>query len=391
MKRWNAVAALALGAMLTACGGGESSADGTSAPGADAETPSREGAASPEPWKPSIRTVSVPGDPCGWVPVPDVEAIIGPLAEPPKKADGCRYTLVVPEAVAAKRAQTLAMQEQMRETVRKAFPDEATQEAQPRNPLFDAQQDPRSYAVTVQVDEHGGLEGDLAADAVDKRFGLPEGVGMVKITTGETPDTTGWDNARRVPFGFSGRVGHIRITVTGEAPDVPIPPMQALAALIRDRIPDLPFAVTNPNQMIQRGDRDPCTLLTRAEAEAALGPLSMEPYRSSSYWPQLAHGQGHACAYFTPGHQVFALSPEWEGGANIFKLEKGIGGLISMALPQENVLLKGPWDQAHVSGATGALLFLKGDRLLHVHYRTSRATRADAVKLAVVAMGRMGP
>jgi hypothetical protein len=40
---------------------------------------------------------------------------------------------------------------------------------------------------------------------------------------------------------------------------------------------------------------------------------------------------------------------------------------------------------------SGALLFLKGDRLLEVHYGTSRATRGDAVKLAAIAMRRLAP
>jgi hypothetical protein len=52
------------------------------------------------------------------------------------------------------------------------------------------------------------------------------------------------------------------------------------------------------------------------------------------------------------------------------------------------VIMKGPWDASH-SGIAGELMFLKGDQLLSVHYRTSRATRGDAVKLAAIAMPRM--
>ena len=167
--------------------------------------------------------------------------------------------------------------------------------------------------------------------------------------------------------------------------------MYTLAERVRDRIPDLPFPVTNPYQVIQLSGGDPCSLLTRAEAESVLGPLALEPYRSSSEWPGLAHGNGHACAYFTPGHRVFVLSPEWSGGAQTFKIDKGIGGLLGMVAPQENVVLKGPWDQGKVSGTSRALLFLKGDRLLEVHYGASRATRGEAVKLAAMAMTRLAP
>jgi hypothetical protein len=57
--------------------------------------------------------------------------------------------------------------------------------------------------------------------------------------------------------------------------------------------------------------------------------------------------------------------------------------------PQENVVFKGPWDKAQVSSGTGALLFLKGDQLLEVHYLTSSTDRRGAVKLAAQAMPRL--
>jgi hypothetical protein len=64
--------------------------------------------------------------------------------------------------------------------------------------------------------------------------------------------------------------------------------------------------------------------------------------------------------------------------------------LIGAIAGQESVVIKGPWEQAQ-TGGSGALLFLKGDQLLEVHYRTSRATRADAIKLAAIAMPRLSP
>jgi hypothetical protein len=193
-----------------------------------------------------------------------------------------------------------------------------------------------------------------------------------------------------MPYGFSGRVGHIRISVQGQAPDVPRELMSTLAARVRDRIPDLPFPVDNPYQVIQLGTLgDPCSLLTRAEAEAVLGPLVVDPYRSSSYFPPLVHPEGHACAYFTAGHHVFVLSPTWSDGQQSFNMEKGIGGLIGAVMPQDNVVMKGPWDKAQISSGSGALLFLKGDRLLEVHYRTSSTDRRGAVKLAAQAVQRL--
>ena len=57
-------------------------------------------------------------------------------------------------------------------------------------------------------------------------------------------------------------------------------------------------------------------------------------------------------------------------------------------VPQELTIIKGPWDRANV-GITGALMFLKGDKLLEVHYLTSSTDMRGAVKLAAKAMPRM--
>ena len=367
MNRWrHAGVAASLCAMLAACGRPQ--------PVADAKQPSTAVV-----WKPTIRTASMPAEPCDWIPAAEVEALIGKLAEAPtKKDDGCRYILVMPEAVAAKRQQANAMREKMREKFRQAFGTDAAEPERP-NPILDTESDPRTYAVIVKVDVSG------------------KGAGEAKKGEGN-PAAADWDEARRGAYRFTGRTGHVWITVAGQAPDVPREAIPVLAARVRDRIPDLPFAVTNPYQVVESGDSDPCSLLTRAEAEAVLGPLAIDPYRASSEWPPLAHGQGHACAYYTPGHRVFVLSPTWIGGAQTFNLEKGIGGFIEKSISaaggtastQEFMVIKGPWDQTHV-GMTGQLLFLKGDRLLQVHYLTSRAALGDAVKLAAVAMRRMAP
>ncbi len=79
----------------------------------------------------------------------------------------------------------------------------------------------------------------------------------------------------------------------------------------------------------------------------------------------------------------------WSDGESEFKLEKGMGGLLGQVLPQENAALEGPWDKATISGSTGALLVLKGDRLLRVDYLTSSTDRAGALKLAAQAMQRL--
>jgi hypothetical protein len=311
---------------------------------------------------------------------------MGKLAEPPRKENGCLYTFVLPDAVAAKRQQAKALQDKIAERFGKPDP-----ELTGPGSLFAVQQDPRSYAVTVGVDVRGEVVGEQAMDAMAKQM-MGIGGNQAEPAPAAAKAANDWDDVRRLGYGFTGRVGHVQVNVQAKAPDVPGEQMRALAERVRDSVPDLPFAVTNAYQIGQLGKTaDACSLLTKGEVEAVLGPLSVEPYRSSSNWPPLAHGQGDACAYFTPGHHVFVVAPTRSGGAQNFKMEKGIGGLVGMVLPkQEMAVMKGPWDAAQ-TGMNGALMFLKGDALLEVHYRTSRATRGDAVKLAATAMTRLAP
>ncbi len=377
--------ALSLSLVVAACGGGDAAKD----PGATGEAAGAKPADTRRPteeWTPSIRTAAEPNDPCAWIPAADVEAVMGKLAEPPRKDDGCLYTFVLPEAVAAKRQQAKDLQQTLAE--RFGNPDP---ELTGPGSLFAVQQDPRSYAVSVSVDVRGEVVGEQAMDAMAKEM-MGIGGNEAQSAPATAKAAIDWDDVRRIPYGFMGRVGHVQVNVQAKSPDVPREQMRALAERVRDRIPDLPFAVTNPYQIIQLGTvGDACSLLTKAEVEAVLGPLSVELYRSSSNWPPLAHGKGFACAYFTPGHHVFVVSPTWSGGDENFKMEKGIGGLVGLVMPKEQVtVMKGPWDAAQV-GMNGALMFLKGEKLLEVHYRTSRATRGDAIKLAATAMQRLAP
>jgi hypothetical protein len=383
------LAVLSLLLSLAACGGGGATKDGSAAatpgPAADAAKPSP---STPD-WHPTIKTATLPDDPCALLTAAEVEAVMGKLAAPPRKDDGCRYTLVVPEAVAAKRQQAREMREKFAKALSAYGKPDDDAASKRSDQMFAEEQDPKSYAVTVSVDVKGEVAGERAMDSVSKQLGLTEN-DSAKAQATPAKGANDWDDVRRIS-GFIGRTGHIRISVERQSSDVPREQLQALAERVRDKIPDLPFAVTNPYQVMQLGTSgDPCSLLSRAEAESVLGPLAVDPYRSSSNWPPLAHGQGYSCAYYTPGHHVFVLSPTWNEGAEAFKLEKGVGGLVGIAMPQENVVFRGPWEQSH-TGMTGELMFLKGDRLLTVHYLTSRATRGDAIKLAAIAMKRLAP
>jgi len=371
-----------LTAALVACGGGQD-AGGTAGNTGDA-LKDLAGTAD----QPTVRTASEPADPCHWIPASEVEAVIGKLAEPPRRADGCRYTMVMPEAVSAARQKAVAQEERQNAQLKASFKDwEPTEWG---GSMGAYQRDPKTYAVTLSVHVTGDMAGEAGLAAAGKvlESWQPAQQGGDQDSTKEPAKPDGWDVLLPIPYGFAGRIGHVQIGVSAEAPDVPDDLAQALAVRVRDRIPDLPFPATGRDWSLDRAEKHPCSLLTRDEAETVLGPLVVEPYRSSSEHLPLALRDGHACAYFTPGHHVFVLSPTWIDGQQSFKVAKGAGELLSVVAPRENVVFKGPWDSAQV-GMEGELLFLKGDRLLEVHYLTSSTDRRGAVKLAAQAIQRM--
>jgi hypothetical protein len=374
MSRHHASAALwllTLGAILSACGGGSSDkglvgriverAVGTAKADAAAGM--------------AIRTATLPADECGWLTVEEVEAVVGKLAEPPRLEDGCRYTVVLPEGVKAERQRAITEQDKLEAQLKAAYKD--YEPARFNGPIADYERNPKTYAMSlsVRVGVSGAMIGEVtAADAA---------------ASGKTI-AAGWEaEFPLIVYGFGGRVGNAHVVVQTHAPDVPDALARTLAERVRDRIPDLPPAVTNPYQSYELGsDRSPCSLLTRAEAEAVLGPLLVDPYPSSTDAPGLAHPRGHACAYYTAGHHAFVVSPNWMNGTQVFKLDKGIGGLMSIITPPDAAAMKGPWDESHAS-VSGALMFLKGDDLLTVHYTTSSTDRRGALALAAQAIQRM--
>ena len=315
----------------------------------------------------SVKTASVPSDACGWIAASDVEQVIGKLEGAPRAAGNeCTYTLVEKSASFARLLE-----------MRKQFGG------------GDAGDHDFQDVVKVAVDLSGGsITADLAGAAVGRMFAKEFGLSGSDVGK-KAPPPPGWDKVGGMPYTWIGRVGHISISVFSP-PEISNETKMALAARVRDRIPDLPFPAENTYQIVSLGgaDRSPCDLLTRSEAEAVLGALVVEPYRSIED-TSFVYEKGNACAYFTPGHRAFVLTPEWSDGATTFNMSRGIGGLIGAAVPLEKTRLEGPWDNGMVDGMTGALMFLKGERMLRVDYLTSGTDRDGALKLAALAMQRL--
>ena len=333
----------------------------------------------------AIKTAKRPASVCDWLPIADVEAILGPVVGPPKaNPRSCRYRLPIDSATARRRAE----------------PDFFGRTPR-RNPSAD------SVWVLVAV--------DLDSDLLDERAGnIATGVagGLVTEALGTSNpavDTTrrrnkpapapGWDFAD-VPVDnddFRGRIGNLVVKVeeNADVPAVTAEKKSRLAGLMRDRIPDLPFPVlriddAEPVTRTPPRGPDPCSLLTRDEAEGVLGKLVVPPYRSHDGGP-LYDEWGKSCAYFTPGHRTFVVTPHWTDGKDEFAYERPprvVTGFMRDKAGAAADTLNGPWDDVTL-GLDGSLSFLKGDRMLKVAFGTSSANQTKALELVRIALERL--
>jgi hypothetical protein len=188
-----------------------------------------------------------------------------------------------------------------------------------------------------------------------------------------------------------GRLGTIDVTVIPETYELKVPreKLRELTARVRDRIPDLPFAARS--DAYQADGPDPCTVLTREEAESVLGKLVVAPYRSANDGP-LAIANGKSCAYFTKGHHVLIVRPHWSDGKSELAATRGIGGLVGAVVndseAQSADTIEGAWDETAVS-VDGRLVLRKGDRAVEIEYETSSTDKAGALRLGKIMIERL--
>jgi hypothetical protein len=212
---------------------------------------------------------------------------------------------------------------------------------------------------------------------------------------GERSDSAppGWDETRLSRTGavFHGRAGHVRVFLRLQKLSIPGDTVMAIASRVRDRIPDGPIAHPAADRSgRQPPSRDPCSLLTRDEAEPVLGKLVAEPLRSHEGTP-LADPSGKSCAYLTAGHRALVLTPTWEYGRVDVNAVRMVGGLVRQVadLPGiEGDTLEGPWDEAIVD-MEGQLLLRKGADALAIGYRASSTDASGAIGLAKRALERL--
>lgn len=344
------------------CGGDAGGQVGSSASNGNASAPADAG-------RPPFELAQAPDDPCQWLSPDEVEGILGSFSAPPVRVrpgqnpspdpygTGCLYTL--------------AVQPQM-----------------------------GTGTVTLSVALDGGQAADLVSASAASMFGAAP----TSATADSAAANSGWDHQTRLGTTYLARIGHIGVQVDRGTFEIADDKARQLAAAARDKMADRPFA--NPvdprldsllaaaGSSAQRPPQgpDPCALLTRAEAEAVLGPLTVPPYRSAGDTP-LWDASGDSCSYFTgKGHRALTIRPTWSQGQMTFKMAAGVGGVAASATGVDAGMaadtLEGPWDDV-MQDMLGMLRFLKGDRMLEVTWVSSSTDRAGALRLAAAAVGRL--
>ena len=318
--------------------------------------------------RPPFELAQAPDDPCEWLTPAEVEAILGSFGAPPVRVrPGQNPT---PDAYGTGCLYTLTVQPQM-----------------------------GTGTVVLSVSLAGGEAADLVSNAAASMFGeIVDTAG-----TGSAAQRAGWDHETRLGTTYLARIGHIGVQVDRGAFDIPDDKARQLAAAARDKMADRPFAnVIDPwLDSLQKANGtpepmpqgpDPCALLTRAEAEAVLGPLMVPPYRSAGDAP-LWDARGESCSYFTgKGHHALVIRPTWSQGQMTFRMASGMGGMVANATGVDEHLaadtLEGPWDDV-MQDMHGLLRFLKGDKMLEVTWVSSNTDKAGALRLAAAAVGRL--
>jgi hypothetical protein len=360
-------AAATFALLVTVAGCGETRGDGSKPSAAPAAAAA------------SVHTAAAPADACAWLPAAEVAAIVGPLAgepvvvrsieqpDPDPRGAACRYALA--------------------ETPRVGV-----------------------GAVVLQVDLSGAVIQERVGASMTESFRQTVQADMdaagVAAPVAKAPPP-GWDRVGKLWTGFntfSGRIGHVAVQAASLTPELPAERTAALATRVRDVIPDLPFPVP-PDPDLERIARaagrpldservgpDPCALLSPAEAEAVLGKLVVPPYRSAGDSP-LALKSGDSCTYLTAGHRAFTIMPHWDSGKMLFRMAKGVGGVVGRVAPDDTAAaadtLEGPWEEAAANGSTGQMFFLKNDRMLEIIFVTSSTDRVGALRLARTAMEKL--
>jgi hypothetical protein len=146
---------------------------------------------------------------------------------------------------------------------------------------------------------------------------------------------------------------------------------------------------------------DPCSLLTPAEVEAALGArLGTAPYRGSGINPSPT---GSDCIYETVNFQNVTLSVTFDGGQQAYHIGDFIGGLIKGSngviadkakkamVSEDGSEIAGEWDEAKLTPFNCCIFnALRADQMITINFTGSTMTLKQAAGLVDAAFKRLG-
>ena len=137
------------------------------------------------------------------------------------------------------------------------------------------------------------------------------------------------------------------------------------------------------------GGEDPCTLVSRAEAEQILGPMRHDPYRVAGTNRDPAP-TGSYCFYEARNGRRVIMDVDWQDGIMGMKVLGMMGRLVEQAIPTDSGqadTLEGRWDELRMLPGDN-LYARKGDQLVSIDYNGSGIGLIGAAKWVHIALGR---
>jgi hypothetical protein len=319
---------------VTACGSGQSSDSGSDDRVDNGPTVKR----------PAIQTQSL-SHPCKWVPKEEAAKVLGAIASADEDGSACVYQFTQANG-------------------------EATR-------------------LSLEIDPSGAAEFEQAMGMLGNVFVTEMNDGK-PTTAASAKRKDGWDFDDALDKMAVYRVGHVAVHLGGDMWHLRSDMLNQFAVLVRSHFPDLPIASPGADPNAAGPAPDPCALLSRAEAEAVLGKLLVEPFRSSEN-SALADGTGPTCTYYTPGHRALLVTPTRGEAKQMFDMVGGVSNLMRSTAGGADAAeaLEGPWDQSSTSAARGTAYFLKGENMIEIEFRTSSTDLAGAAQLARLAVARL--
>ena len=137
--------------------------------------------------------------------------------------------------------------------------------------------------------------------------------------------------------------------------------------------------------------KDPCRLVTQAEAEHWLGPLAHAPFRADD--PGDPSPTGKKCKYLGADGRYITLEVDWTNGKIGMTAVSMMGSLVGTVFTDDagkTDTLEGAWDDARWLGAGGQFFALKDDVLVTAGVAAAKNGIAAAADLSSKALERVG-